>query len=591
MVIIKKPPLSKALGIRHVSRPEQECFDWFLRRSCIKLPGLNIPQFWKSTLLQASTTEAPVMHAVMALGALHLTAAGETLQGWHIAKLETFMLAQYSQALHHLNPAVERCSSESLSITLITGIVFVYFEFLRSNYQTGCTHLHFLLRLLSESEEFTIPSCGQTFKNANVPNRWVLEPILRLYLQAQLIDQLSIALPPCFSKAAYEPVPAIFNTLHHARWYFDLIIAEALHLRSRICRSDSHDESRSTIADTIHSATQLKSQLTTWQTSYAATMAGITPRATPRDHFRYAASTNFYRMGVIILDSILSSQPSIPTSLSNPQIDEAIYDTHTHHFLSNLRTAISQYRATHTPAIRQQILGAEFLDRKHAEPTIDQGWLHHLLFTALKCRVHRVRHHALRLMRTSWHKEGVWDTEWVVRVAEEVVGLEEGEFFHGVDEGEDASDKSLVQEEREFGLEGSPAGLDKYGCKDDTSTSDTPTNSSLSSSTPTSASASTSTAVSFSHPPTQHITTKPSCPCKFELLTPPTYNDPEDLVTLPVERRLHDLKIRLPEGLDGVLVLEYRRTRGLGSSAVGSGGAGGWVWERRELVVRGGKGR
>ena len=578
-------PIAKSLSLLPwMKESEQACFDFFLQHSCIKLPGLNIPRFWRSTLLQASTTEPPVMHAVLALGSLHQRDAGHALRGYEGDQVEVFMLRQYSLALRGLRRvAVPRTGDRSpkmgqgtvdwiqLSPTLITAVIFVYFEFIREQYRNGCAHLHFVLQLLNElGDKFTISPNGPHApqKKDGLADDWILEPILRLYIQVNQLGQLKVALPVALQHAALDPLPSIFTSLQHARWYLDLLVASILHLqflqRHSLGQSGS-DASESPPTTTpeatriTHTAIIIESQLSVWHTSFSATMTAIARRATQRDHFRYASSLIFQRMAVIMVDVVLAraslktTTPSMATSPSLSSLNttnhstpsfsnaasskcskaisssripliyaEEVYDKHTHLFLQNLQSGIHQYSVSHNPITRAQVIGSVLSELSKNEPTIDQGWLYHLFFTAIKCRVHRIRQHALRLMRTTSHKEGIWDAAITVRIAKEVVRLEEGDFFHP--EGEECV--------CDFGLTDAPP-----------STVSSPTG----------------------------------------------VQKGPDLITLPASRRLNDLKISLPsipdagsgEMEDGAaagtpLAIEFTRRSVTGHV----------VWTRREFVRR-----
>jgi hypothetical protein len=540
------PPIARSLSLQSsISDAEQECFDFFLQRSVLKLPGLNIPKFWRSTLLQASTTERPVLHAVLALGSLHQQGAGQDLRGHEGPKLETFMLRQYALALRELGDRRRRDATDlttrkkpgprELSVTVITAVVFVYFEFLREHYTDGYKHLQFILQLLNEcGNDFGIPPCGPNYMQMSsklLRDDWILEPILRLYIQANMLGQIAGPLPKAFQDAAFAPLPSLFTSLQHARWYLDLLTATTLHLQYEHRRRHEHTlgymaKATPSNANILHTATIVQSQLQVWKTTFAATMTAISDRATQRDHFRYISYGGAQRLAVMMVDVLLRSIPTdpVPTSSSIspdshssttervvPLSIEELYDAHTHLFHQNLLTAISQYTVSSSPTSRRAIIGIVATDRKHTEPTIDQGWLYHLFFTAIKCRVHRIRQHALRLMRTTWHKEGIWDTGICVKVVEECLRLEEGEIFHQV-------------------------GV---------------------------------------------------CDCAFELMQPPpepTGVDRElDLVTIPTHRRLEELRVCLPSSPDTGSELDPQGTP-LAIEFVRRDVLGKRMWERREFV-------
>ncbi len=60
---------------------------------------------------------------------------------------------------------------------------------------------------------------------------------------------------------------------------------------------------------------------------------------------------------------------------------------------------------------------------------VDVGWVAPLFYTAVKCRVHRVRMQAVRLLELTSHREGIWDSKIAALVSRKVVALEEGDYY------------------------------------------------------------------------------------------------------------------------------------------------------------------
>jgi hypothetical protein len=69
---------------------------------------------------------------------------------------------------------------------------------------------------------------------------------------------------------------------------------------------------------------------------------------------------------------------------------------------------------------------------------IDMGWIPPLYHTVLRCRIHRVRLHAVRLLEASSHREGISDAKVAAGVARKVMELEEKDLNIG--KGEDEFD-------------------------------------------------------------------------------------------------------------------------------------------------------
>lgn len=55
---------------------------------------------------------------------------------------------------------------------------------------------------------------------------------------------------------------------------------------------------------------------------------------------------------------------------------------------------------------------------------VDIGWLPPLYFTAIKCRISRIRHYAIRLLESTSHREGIWDAQISARIAKIIMQIE-----------------------------------------------------------------------------------------------------------------------------------------------------------------------
>jgi hypothetical protein len=61
--------------------------------------------------------------------------------------------------------------------------------------------------------------------------------------------------------------------------------------------------------------------------------------------------------------------------------------------------------------------------------TVEMGFIPPVWYTALKCRVPRLRRQAAAILRAAPHREGVWDRLLVSRIVDEIIKTEEGDFY------------------------------------------------------------------------------------------------------------------------------------------------------------------
>ena len=70
---------------------------------------------------------------------------------------------------------------------------------------------------------------------------------------------------------------------------------------------------------------------------------------------------------------------------------------------------------------------------------VDMGWIPMLYYTAVKCRVHRIRLQAIRFLESTSHREGIWDAKTAACVARKVMQMEERDFYKDVHTADDFS--------------------------------------------------------------------------------------------------------------------------------------------------------
>lgn len=136
----------------------------------------------------------------------------------------------------------------------------------------------------------------------------------------------------------------------------------------------------------------------------------------------------FHLMGIIMLETCLHPD------------DESIYDLKTDRFVS---------LAIHLIKLRNVSLPEEAIrfrsPDQHVEISrsiVDVGVIQPLYYLATKCRVHRLRVQAIRLLGASAHREGIWESRTAALVARKIMELEE----RGLHTGEEGSDDFPVLE-------------------------------------------------------------------------------------------------------------------------------------------------
>jgi hypothetical protein len=134
---------------------------------------------------------------------------------------------------------------------------------------------------------------------------------------------------------------------------------------------------------------------------------------------------------------VYNTMAGIMASTCLRQDDESIFDAQTPRFVFILNQSIVMWQTNpselpHIPLSWPRI--------HMSRSIVDIGWIAPLYYTALKCRVHRVRLQAIRLLETTSYREGIWDSKISSCVARKVMEIEETGFYKEFD----AADEFLL---------------------------------------------------------------------------------------------------------------------------------------------------
>ncbi|KAF4981910.1 hypothetical protein FZEAL_2379 [Fusarium zealandicum] len=411
-----QPVLFPALGTQ-----EKIYFDWFKCRTCPKLPGTFSSNFWDTLVFQAGTREPAVLHAILALSSAHKRDASDTEIRRDIQKLpykqEQFTLQQYSKAIGHLQPHFLAKDRSSCRVALIACVVFVCLEFLRGHFKTAQLHLKNGLEILGHMQGHldVTPGVLSLKPCRESTDDWIVEALSRLHLQVELFKHLYQH--PCL---VLQPVPEAgrvladrFFSLSDAWKHMEPILNKIFLLTQ---------QARGQLVTIEHHTSQqlVKAELVRWLEMFD-TFNQVQPRSADIERDYQVLRVN-HIMASIMADTCLHS-------------DESIYDLYTDQFV----LLISQLTKLWEIAAKTEKLETTVPQHLTYIPQsiVDIGWIPPLYFAAVKCRVHRIRVQAIRLLGTNPHREGIWDSRIAACVASKVMLMEEGDFYHDVDMDDD----------------------------------------------------------------------------------------------------------------------------------------------------------
>ncbi len=405
--------------------------------------------FWTRTVLPSAATEPAILHAVIALSAAHRCAFQPTHK---LDAPERFMLQQYSKAIQLLAPILSRHDKFNTTVILITCQIFTLLEYLRGKPSLAESHLRNCLNLLKDMHngESTPIQHGvlllKPSTHAKVVEKGIIQRLATLHVQAdlfagRLIDTNFLIQPleveiPCPTFAHAEEAKDSIDKLLHGIIFFS--------------RRFEDNQIKDGLPGLLRVKELALTQLEAWMHTYLRTASdfgfrmfgvgrassakgkdgplGFGSRAlsdemNAREPLAYRLLLNYHTMATIMCHCI------------QPGTSESKYEAHTPDFLSILGGAIEIWKVY---AMARQIPGNVELSNSISE----YGLIPPLYYTALKCRVHRIRAHAIKLLRQIHYKECAWDSVLAANIAEKVMQLEEGGMVGGQAGGEGSGDRN-----------------------------------------------------------------------------------------------------------------------------------------------------
>ncbi|GAP84596.1 putative Zn2 Cys6 DNA-binding protein [Rosellinia necatrix] len=408
-----------------LSAEQETCFRWFRYRTYTKLPLPFITPFWHTLVLQACAAEPAILHAALALGSAHQRESleeGAARQSWvALDAQQGFMLREYGKAIRSLQPHFSSRDGRSIQVALVVCALFTFFENLLGRYTTANAHLHSGLRLIAEcytcvgySDDGTITV---TAKKRGYVDDWIIESFTRLHVQAALLGQ---GLPDLYSRLPMfpiAPIPIIFQSANHAAHHMDRLMLDILQLADQGSLLDNSGVDPA-IPVALHERQQaLQRELDLWIEAYNATEPDRCAGFSPVDGFYMKVLRGYHTMATIIINTCL--EPA----------RETMYDSCTADFIFLVEQLVAIWKAHVARPVWHLNPWTTEMPRRISHSVGDKGWIPLLYFIAVKCRVHRIRLQAVRLLSQTVHKEGVWDSKLVLIIAKEIIRTEEGDFY------------------------------------------------------------------------------------------------------------------------------------------------------------------
>ncbi|KAI0847422.1 hypothetical protein F5Y00DRAFT_253981 [Daldinia vernicosa] len=387
--------------VKAVNKEETRYLEWFTYRSVLKLPGVFSFEFWDKLIFQAASSEPAVLHSILALSSAHRTEGLCFDTSLDVApdKQEHFTLEHYTKAITHLQPHFTSRSNQSIRVALITCLMFVVMEYLRGHFKTGYNHLQNGLKLLNEFQArssaidsyslFQEPCCDSA-------DAWIIQAFIRL-------DE------DCSSDIPATPLK--FQSPNQARQHLDRILSQIFYL-SHECRHQVRPLDKLDPQSLPSRQQRLRAKLDSWYDAFKESKASLVPSKIGHSTVAYIILRIYYMIAEIMVDTCIRPE------------DQMRYDTHTKSF----KIIMDQLNYIRSLSLSPP-LATVFHFSDTSSSITDLGAIPALYYIALKCRVRSIRRDTIGFLLTTTHKEGIWCSHLAARIIEEVINIEEGDFY------------------------------------------------------------------------------------------------------------------------------------------------------------------
>ncbi|KAL7906305.1 hypothetical protein GGI35DRAFT_104280 [Trichoderma velutinum] len=386
-------------------------FEYFLRYTVNKLPGVFDSDFWTSLVFQACVKDPAVLHAVTALGAAHKNE-------------EAISLVEYNQAIHHLRRHLNRLDNDALRVSLITCMIFACLELLRGGFKAGHAHLSNGMQLLRDLQtrqgitSFDGPIMLRT-QPQSVEDALV-EVFSRLNIQAMLFGQVSTHHIFVSERAPDGPkynIPSEFHSHTEARKHIDSLINGVYNLTHQ-GRNILLNQGQ--IPEQLHQwKEELDIALLRWLQAFNSSQRELLANLTPRKMYRTPLLRLYHTMATIMA----------ATSLRGT--DEMIFDSYNLDFGTLLRQAAGLWDMMHNAYLTFKKLSGYVMPAICF--TADMGFIPPLYYTVVKCRHPNLRRMAIQMLISAPHREGAWSGPLVARMAQYIMATEEESLYEELD--------------------------------------------------------------------------------------------------------------------------------------------------------------
>ncbi|MCJ1429527.1 hypothetical protein MMC29_007442 [Sticta canariensis] len=420
------------------------------RQWCLPdLVGLVDAEFWNHYILQPCTSKPAVHHATLALSAQHKAFLTRGLSSDEECSPENerssaFSWKQYGKAIKSLRCLLGHSSvnAENVEETLVICLLFVVSEVLQGNYREALMHLEGGLQIITDcypSADLTTKQFSKDFSNSSLAKAFRrLDIQAASYVSSRNVKFFSATLGQCRQSVLVGRSGLEFANLREACDTLSVRVASVYHfMRSPAPSLSKHsylsskwvmdlkyepllqvaEAKENTFSSVLQEQKLHIIALRSWAFAFEAFLKRLTAHTSHAERAKFDTRTgNLAPQYAVLWISYLVISITLATIF---EPDEGAYDRFLPHFEKIVEHAefvlFHNTRDDEVPAERRRF-------------SIEMNVIQPLYFTALKCRNHSLRHHAVALLHVSG-QEGVWDGNMLSAIAKYIIEIEEIEGY------------------------------------------------------------------------------------------------------------------------------------------------------------------
>ncbi|KAF7556429.1 hypothetical protein G7Z17_g1405 [Cylindrodendrum hubeiense] len=377
------------------ARGEGRALQFFREKAGPSLSAETDPQFWTQLVMQFSSFEPSVRHAVVAISALY--------EEFNHKTQPEVRLGDNRLALRHYNAAIRELKSmENPSIVLLVCILFTCIECLQSNKEAAIRHCKAGIAIM---------------ESATPAHPWTKEHLLPIFRRLSIVPFFFRSASADFANliAWYDPVPTTCCSFSDAQTMMDDIFCRTVQL---VRLGDAHRIGSSRYQpvppELLAEQEKIVSLLDQWQVLFADFDTGLTSQTT--------TVTKNLDTGQDIINDMLRWFLVMRHQICRIWSETAFsaHETRYDAYLDSFRRLIARAKTFDT-------LVTDEYNTTACSPKFifETGFMAMLFFVVTKCRCLDTRLEALRLMRIlGIDQENLWGVSAIYGVVRRVIEIE-----------------------------------------------------------------------------------------------------------------------------------------------------------------------